>query len=109
MNKALKATLLSLLVFPGLGHLLLKKYPQALFFIVTTSIACYLLISNVVAMAMHVVAQIEHGQIGATPIEVINAINLQTTSGYSNNSHLAMWFILLSWVVAAVDSYRLGR
>ncbi|WP_022943180.1 hypothetical protein [Psychromonas hadalis] len=109
MNKALKATLLSALIFPGLGHLMLKRYPQALFLILSTSIACYLLIINVIETAMQVIHQIEQGEIGLTTAEISNALNLQGVSDYSSNCNIAMIFIMFIWIIAAIDAYRLGK
>lgn len=109
MNKAIKAALLSVIIFPGLGHLMLKKYPQALFFLVSTFIASYLLIYNVFTIAMTIVTQIEQGEIGATLTEIVDVINQQSNSAYSGNTNIIMLFIVFNWIIAALDAYRLGK
>ncbi len=108
MNKAYKATLLSALIFPGLGHLMLKKHPQAIFFLGTTSYACYLLLASAIAVALQIVSQVESGKL-LKITDILHFLADKASSGYSAEIQYAMLWVLLSWLVATLDTYRLDR
>ncbi|HEY7865493.1 MAG TPA: hypothetical protein VIC51_05775, partial [Psychromonas sp.] len=63
MNKAVKAVLLSAFIFPGAGHLLLKRYISAALLATTAFTATYLLVAKALENAMLIVDKIQRGEV----------------------------------------------
>lgn len=103
MNKAIKAALLSAFVFPGAGHLLLKRYISAVILTLSTFTAIYLQLSEMMENIAPIMAQIQRGEI-APDIAAITASLVQP----SVNSSVTI-ILLVIWLTAIVDAYRLGR
>jgi len=105
MNKSLKAALLSALIYPGIGHLSLKRYLSAIVLIIGFSIPMILLFKQIIEKANQVVAQIEHGQVGMDISSISNALN--TTAGGSMQTLNSYTYLMLAiWVIALLDIYR---
>lgn len=107
MSRATNALLLSLLVFPGAGHLHLKRRGRALAFIVPTLGAAFFLVRSVIApateMANRLVAQ------GDMPDPLAIAAQLERAGATSGAVELAVYVLLGCWIAAALDAWRLGR
>ncbi|RBW47627.1 hypothetical protein DS885_02220 [Psychromonas sp. B3M02] len=104
MNKSLKAALLSALIYPGFGHLSLKRYLSAAVFIISFSIPMILLFKQIMEKANQVVAQIEHGQVGMDVSSISNA--LTSTGGSMQTLDFYTYLMLAVWVIALLDIYR---
>ena len=108
MRKPFKAVLLSALVYPGLGHFLLKHYIQGCLIIVAFTLPLWFLISDMVAKTNQVIAQIQNGQIPLDSVAISDAISnssgteLQTLTIYS-------YVMLGVWIIGIVDVYRISR
>ena len=63
MHKAMKATLLSVFIFPGAGHFLLKQYVTGTILVVTTLVALGLLMTKMVEIAVQIAGQIQTGDV----------------------------------------------
>ncbi|MDN2663415.1 hypothetical protein [Psychromonas sp. 14N.309.X.WAT.B.A12] len=105
MNKSLKAALLSALIYPGVGHLSLKRYISALVFIIGFSIPMILLFKKIMEKANQVVAQIEHGQIGMDVSSLSNALNT-SAAGSMQMLDVYSYLMLAVWLIALLDIYR---
>jgi hypothetical protein len=108
MKKPIVAALLSALVFPGVGHIFLKKYGAGLCLFTSMSVALYFFILDVIKKVQPVIDQVKTGQL---PLE-LNAISSALThqnSQVQGQSNLILYMILLLWIVAILDAYRLGR
>ena len=108
MKPSIKAALLSALVFPGAGHLLLKKYPAAAALATAASMGAYLLITQAFDIALTISAKIQNGEIPLDPVQIITAINQHTSIAQSQTASIATWVIIIAWVIGIVDAYRLG-
>lgn len=109
VSPALKAALLSALVFPGCGHLLLKSYLKAAL-LAATAIAClYLLLSNIVEVAEGISVKIQTGEIPLEVAPITEAISNQLAGGSTQQINVSTFFLLFCWLVGIVDSYRVGR
>ncbi len=105
MKPALKAALLSGLVFPGCGHLYLKKYRRGLLILSVLLLAVGIIAQRILEIVALVRAQIEKD------ISNINNISSLVAQANSENSLLyeaCSWLVLLLWVFAIVDAYRMG-
>ena len=109
MNKALKAALLSALVFPGLGHFFLKKPIQG-WFLLGTSVCClYFLISALLRIFNELTIQLHNGAMASDVIALSDQINSQLTADDSGLINCVSLLLLILWIVAIADSFRLGR
>ncbi|MFT4560550.1 MAG: hypothetical protein ACI9BW_000284 [Gammaproteobacteria bacterium] len=109
MTKSLKATLLSALVFPGAGHYFLKRYPQALLLAIAATGGLYFLLAETVNRSQIIADKIVNGEIA---FDVATIAQIATDPSSNSNSQMlsiATWTILIAWIIAMVDSYRIGR
>ncbi|WP_297896810.1 hypothetical protein [Shewanella sp.] len=107
MKKAFTAGLLSAFIAPGSGHFYLKHKRTALVFFALAVISLVLLLSQIYQVAQVIALDIQNG-ILPLDIGVISAeITQQTQTTIANASELLYGFILC-WLVALLDSVRLG-
>lgn len=107
MKKAFNAGLLSAFVAPGSGHFYLKHKRSALVFFSLAVVSLVLLLSQIYQVAQVIALDIQNG-ILPLDIGVISAeITQQTQTTIANANELLYGFILC-WLVALVDSIRLG-
>lgn len=109
MKKSLKAGLFSAFVFPGAGHLYLKKYIQAALLILV-SVACVgVLLSVAMEKAQQISDKILAGEIPLDLARITAEISSQVGAGGTQNADIATYVLLICWLVGIIDSYRLGR
>lgn len=108
MNKTTKVTLLSALVFPGLGHLLLKKYIIAFAFILSFAYLLLGLVSKVLNKSQQVVDSIMRGDVALDITAIRQALIDQ---GVLDGPHLttSAFLLLFIWGIATFDAYRLAK
>ena len=107
MSRSTIALLLSALVFPGAGHLYLKRRARALLFIVPALLAVGYFIMDVTRRASDIVDQVLAGRIDADPFAI--AARLEQAGPTSFLVDLAMYVMLACWIGAALDAWLLGR
>lgn len=108
MKKTTKVTILSLLVFPGIGHLVLKKYVIALGFMASFIYLLLGFIKEIQDKTQQVLDSIIRGDI---PIEAAAIRQALIDQGVLANTHLStMGYLLLAiWIIAAFDAYRIAK
>jgi len=106
MKKSTKVTLLSLLVFPGVGHLVLKKYAIAAGFIISFTYLLLGLIKDIHNKTQQVIESIIQGDI---PMEISAIREALVNNGALENPDLTIigYLLLLIWGIAAFDAYRI--
>lgn len=109
MRKSIKASLLSALVFPGVGHFFLKKYIAALLLIATTSLSLFWLLANLVERALKIAEQIQAGQVQLEVESIRELILLQSSGSQAQLFNIVSLVLVILWGIAIVDSYRIGR
>jgi len=109
MSKSTKAVLLSALVFPGTGHIYLKKYIPASLLLTASLGSLYVIISRTLEMAMQISEKIQRGEIQADVAGLTNLVEKQMASTDTLTQNIATTVIVVCWIVSIVDSYRLGR
>ena len=109
MKKSMKAALLSGLVFPGVGHLILKKYAAAAVLAGTTCAALYFLIAEAVEKAVQISEQIQSGKIPSDMASISVEISRMTAAGDTRLLNIATGALIIAWLIGIVDSYRVGR
>jgi hypothetical protein len=109
MKTPLKAALISALVFPGAGHLFLKKYTSGIILTSAFSLALYFLMIDLMSKAEYMIQQIETGNIRLELSSITEQLTNQSIGMSDQTSSLITFSIGLLWVVAILDAYRVGR
>jgi len=108
MKKSNKALLFSLLIYPGAGHVFLKKYVIGISLIGITSFSLFYIMSVAIEQALLVIEQIQYSNV-PTDVSSISDIVKKQLSGMDNSLfNTARNSIIIFWLVGIVDSYRQG-
>ena len=107
MSRSTNALLISLLVFPGAGHIYLKRRGRALAFIVPTIVAAFYIVRTVLAPATEMADRLVSEGVMPDPLTI--AAQLERAGTTSGMVELAVYVLLGCWVAAAVDAWLLGR
>jgi hypothetical protein len=108
MKRSTKAALLSGLVFPGLGHIYLKRYAQGRLLVFGAALAIYFVVSTAVHTALDVVEKIEGGGV-PLDVKAITDLVSQQSRGTEQLTNIATIAFLAFWAIGIADSYRVGR
>lgn len=107
MNKAIRAALLSALVFPGSGQFYLKRYGRGLLLLMLVVVGLAVIIVRATVVALDSLKVLQDA---GTAIDV-NAISrlAETTSGniVTDNTTILL-FLIACWIFSVVDAYRIG-
>ncbi|HEX2585020.1 MAG TPA: hypothetical protein VHL14_07805 [Steroidobacteraceae bacterium] len=107
MKPSAKAALLSGLVFPGAGHIYLKRYATGIALIIIAVVATYSLLADAVHVAFAISDKITNGDV---PLDVtaISGMVEQQSQQVMTSSTIATYALGLSWLIGIIDSYRIG-
>ncbi len=108
MTRSIKAALLSGLIFPGIGHIVLKQYLRGSVLMLSALVALSVIVTKALKQALTIVDRINSGEI---PVEagVITELASTPTSGSEGSIlNIAALVISVVWIIGIVDSYRLG-
>ena len=108
MNKALKAALFSALVFPGAGHIVVKKHFTGALFISSTLSALAILIYHATKIANQISDKILYGQIPLDAALISNLISEKLQQGHWSIDAASI-FILIIWLLSTFDAYRSAK
>lgn len=105
----MKAALLSAFVFPGVGHVYLKRYIPGGLLAGTAFIALYFLISEMVERALQIVDKIQNGEIQPDVAVITELVSKQPMGNEAQLMSIATAVLIIAWLIGIVDSYRAGR
>lgn len=109
MNNAIKGMLLSGLVWPGLGQVVLKSYKRGIALMLFVLIAFIWVVVSASRQALAVLEKVA-SEGGAVDMESIShAASQATTAGDHLLSRLTLLLMLVCWLVGVVDAYATGR
>jgi len=109
MKSSIKASLLSALIFPGVGHYSLKKYKTSTVIFISALVCLYITFSKLMEKAKIIAPKIQSGEIALDVGAISEVLKSQTFSGDIKQINFAVTALILIWLVGIVDSYRLGR
>jgi len=109
MNKSIKAALLSALVYPGMGHFFLKKYAISAVITAAFSVPLYSILSGVITKTKTIIEKVENGEIPFDIHAIRESLSSSVLATDGQELNIYMYAIIVIWVIAIVDSYRLGR
>jgi hypothetical protein len=109
MNNALKGALLSGLVWPGLGQVVLKHYKRGIVLMLTVLAGLSVMVVIAVQQARTVIEKMasEGGIIDRSAIS--NAVAQATASFDGLVLNLLLFVIVMCWIFGIVDAYRIGK
>ena len=109
MKKALKGALISGLVFPGLGHIALKRYTSGIALIITVTAGVVFMVMLAVQKAFGL---LDAMQSGGKAIDMKSITDAASRAASHSDDFLvsgAWILLLLCWIVGVVDAYRIGK
>jgi len=108
MRRSTKAALISGLVFPGLGHVFLRKYVVGVVLLCLAGWSIYSVATTAIETALDVATEIESRGVAVDSVSIgqLVAQRLEKTEQSTNAS---MWVLLVTWLIGIADSYRVGR
>ena len=98
--------LLSGLVFPGIGHLVLKYYLRASVLIIATLIA---LSAIVTVTVRHTLSVIDSDAISLDTGAITELVSNSISSADSSIINYSFLVVVACWGVGIIDSYRLAK
>ena len=107
MQAKTKAALISAFIFPGLGHLALKRALRGCLFAVPTVLAIGYLLRTTLALADRLVAEINAGTLALDPLLILERINAAAVDDTATN--FASLVILVCWAGSIIDAWWLER
>lgn len=108
MTKSKKAALLSGLVFPGTGHLILKQYLRGFALLLVALAALSVIVVTAVKQALAIVDRINSGEITVDPATIIEMASMPVSGAGNSILNMASLVFIIVWIIGIVDSYRLG-
>lgn len=108
MKQSSKVALLSGLIFPGIGHLVLKKYLRASVLMLAALAALSVIVIRVVQRALTIVDRINSGDIPVDTGAIAEMVSNSTSGADSLVESAALIVLGACWLIGIIDSYRLG-
>ena len=109
MSNALKAVLFSAFVFPGSGHLYLKKPVQGGLLVIVSITCVTILLSIAMEKAQQISDKILSGEIPLDVARITEEITSHAATGGTQWADIATYLLLVCWLIGIVDSFRVGR
>lgn len=109
MTQTIKAVLLSALLFPGAGQILLKRYVTGLALAGTALIALSVLIYRAIQDAEAIAAQILQGKIAPDTNAIIDALAQQRQHADSSMATLCTQLLIASWIISIAHAWWTAR
>ena len=109
MNNSLKGALLSGLVFPGLGQVILKHYQRGIALMVTVLVSLLVIVVKATQQAFIILEKIESE---GGPIDMGTISNAATQASTTSDNFIfnfAITLIIICWILGVVDAYRIGK
>jgi hypothetical protein len=109
MNLATNAALYNALLFPGWGHLYLKKYKRGIIFILPVGAGMLSICWAIIKVAISIIKAnpLKKGTIDITTVFRISIDS--ATAIDSKYFSLILLFIILLWIISIIDAYQLGK
>ena len=108
MTRSTKVALLSGLIFPGIGHMVLKQYLRGSVLMLAALIAVSVFVTTAIKRALTVVERINSGEIPIETGTITDAIANSTSGPDSLIVNISVIVLGASWLIGIIDSYRLG-
>ena len=108
MTRSIKAALLSALIFPGVGHMVLKQYLRGSILMLSALIALSVIVTKAIKQALTIVDRINSGEIPVEAGAITELVSKSTTGADGSVLNIAALVVVACWLIGIIDSYRLG-
>ena len=109
MTQALKGALLSGLVLPGLGQIMLKHYKRGIALMLIVLTALFVLVAQATHQALTILERIE-AEGGIIDLSTISTAATQSSTASDTTTFtIALFLITSCWIIGIIDAYRLGK
>ena len=108
MKRSSKAALLSGLIFPGVGHMVLKQYLRGSVLMLSALAALSVIVTSVFQRALTIVDRINSGDIPIETGAIAELVSNSTGGADSLVESIAVIVLGACWLIGIIDSYRLG-
>jgi uncharacterized membrane protein YGL010W len=109
MNNALKGALLSGLIFPGLGQIVMKRYKRGTAIVLTVLVSLSIIVVKAVQLARVTLEEIDAAGGLIDMNTVMDAATRAATGTGTLTFNVLFALIVGCWVVGIVDAYLIGR
>ena len=106
MNTAIKAALLSGLVFPGSGQIYLKRYWRGLIIMFLAGLSLVIIVAMAAGAALE---GIKAMQIEGKAADLNAMAKMAAKSPTDTASNYWTIFIVCCWIFSVIDAYRIGK
>jgi TM2 domain-containing membrane protein YozV len=109
MKKSLKGSLLSGLVFPGVGQISLKHKMRGIILICIILVSFGVMIAKGTQIALGVLQEIE-SEGGILDMQTISSVSERAVSASDSYiMHGSILLIILCWIFGIIDAYKIGK
>ena len=108
MKRSTKAALLSGLIFPGIGHMVLKQYLRGSVLMLAALVAVSAIVTATIKRALIVINHINSGEIPIEARAITEAIANSTSGADSLIVNISVIILSACWLIGIIDSYRLA-
>ena len=108
MKRSSRAALLSGLIFPGIGHIVLNKYLRGSVLILFALVALSVIVNRIYQRALTIVDRINSGDIPIDTGAIAEMLSNSTSGADSFIENIAVIVLGACWLIGVIDSYRLG-
>ena len=108
MKRSSKAALLSGLIFPGIGHIVLKQYLRGSVLMLFALVALSEIVTRIYQRALTIVDRINSGDIPVDTSAIAEMVSNSTSGADSFIENIAVIVLGACWLIGIIDSYRLG-
>jgi hypothetical protein len=109
MNNAMKGLMLSGIVLPGLGQVVLKRYKRGIALMLAVLACLVMLTVEAIERALVILEKIETTGGIIDLAQITDAATRATTSSPSWIFNGIFLLIVLIWIAGSVDAYRIGK
>ena len=108
MKGSSKAALLSGLIFPGIGHIVLKQYLRGSVLMLFALVALSVIVTRIYQRALTIVDRINSGDIPVDTGAIAEMVSNSTSGADSSIENIAVVVLGACWLIGIIDSYRIG-
>ena len=109
MKNSVKGALLSGLLFPGLGQIVLKHYARGIALMLVVMAALYVMVVTAIQQAYAILDSIEADG-GVPDSDAISQAAAQAAAASDSPViGVASLLIIVCWIVGIIDAYRIGK
>ncbi len=108
MKRSSKAALLSGLILPGIGHIVLKQYQRGSVLMLFSLAALSVIVTGISQRALTIVDRINSGELPVDAGAIADMVSNSTSAADSLIGNIALLVLGVCWLIGVIDSYRLG-